>query len=107
MKKFIAILVCLLLFAACNRSYKCVITYEVCYPDTSWVKTYTFDGSAYATYRLTEGETSGVIRLDVYPDDGFNITSTNIAAVPKGRNGRINVYDFKLYRYGFDIDYKK
>ena len=102
MKKIIFILITLLCLCSCDRSYKCVVKYKVTYPDTTWVNTYTFNGSKCShpnVYILS----SGVKTLEVYK------TSTTISdcvtSVPAGE-ANIEILDYKMYKYGIDIPKK-
>ena len=102
MKKIIFILITLLCLCSCDRSYKCVVKYKITYPDTTWVNTYTFDGSLYSHPNVYT-RVSGVKTLEVYK------TSTNISdcvtSVPAGE-ANIEILDYKMYKYGIDIPKK-
>lgn len=101
MKKFLILFLALILLASCQKNYKCVITYRIDYPDTSWVKTYEFDGSWEARQYIYEAS-NGRKTLFIYPYSNVNIGSQEIATVPKG-DSDITVLDFKMYRYGIDV----
>ena len=104
MKKIVFILITLLCLCSCARDYKCVVTYQISYPDTSWVHTYTFDG-AYDAHPSIYRASSGRKVLTVYPYE-INIPSYEIAAVPR-EDTDITILDFKIYRYDIDIPKKK
>jgi len=106
MKKILIILISLLCLCSCARkNYKCVIKYQVTYPDTSWVHTYIFDGAWDAKPGIYTS-TKGGKTLTVYPYGDVNIGSQEIAAVPS-KYSDITVLDFKIYRYGIDIPKKE
>ena len=105
MKKLLIILVALLCLCSCAKNYKCVVTYQVSYPDTSWVHICTFDGTWEAKtgiYTSLKGRKT----LTVYPYGNVNVGSQEIAAVPR-EDSDITVLDFKIYRYGIDIPKKE
>ena len=104
LKKVLIILVVLLCLCSCVKNYKCVLEYQVTYPDTTWVHTYVFDGS-YEAHPFIYKASSGRKVLSVYPYE-INIPSYEIAAVPS-ENTDITILDFKIYRYGIDIPKKK
>ena len=105
MKKLLIILVALLCLCSCAKNYKCVVTYQVSYPDTSWVHTYTFDG-VYDAHPSIYRASSGRKVLSVYPYGDVNVGSQEIAAVPC-EDSDITILDFKIYRYGVDIPKKE
>ena len=105
MKKLLIILVALLCLCSCTKNYKCVVTYQVSYPDTTWVHTYTFDGvydARPSIYRASSGRKV----LYVYPYGDVNVGLQEIAAVPC-EDSDITILDFKIYRYGVDIPKKE
>lgn len=104
MKKVLLILVVLLCICSCSKNYKCVLKYEVSYPDTTWVNTYVFDGD-YTANAIVYKTQDGRKVLYVYPTYN-NIVRCEIAVVP-GENMNITIHDFKIYRYGVDIPEKK
>ena len=65
MKKFLAIIAAVLLFASCNKESECVITYRVYFNDTPTECTYKFKGGKRAGYILESYRGSN--RLSVYP----------------------------------------
>ena len=105
MKKFLIILIVFLCLCSCEKDYKCVLKYQVTYPDTTWVNTYVFDGtweSKPGIYRSSTGKKT----LSVFPYGDVNVGSKVIAAVPSG-NTDITILDFKIYKYGIDIPKKE
>jgi hypothetical protein len=105
MKKFIIILLSLVLLVSCQKDYKCVIKYQVTYPDTTWVHTYEFDGSIFARPAICRYQQNGRTGLEIYPYE-MAVCSKTIAAVPNS-TAEINVLDFKMYKYGLDIPKKE
>lgn len=105
MKKLLIILISLLCLCSCARNYKCVLKYQVTYPDTSWVHTYIFDGTWEAKPGIYTSSKGGKT-LSVFPYGDVNIGSREIAAVPS-KDSDITVLDFKIYRYGIDIPKKE
>ncbi len=103
MKKVLVILIALLCLCSC-KDYKCVLKYEVSYPDTTWVHTYVFDGDHTAHVSIYKSSDGGKV-LNIYPTS-WTIVQHEIAAVP-GENTNITIHDFKIYRYGIDIPNKK
>ena len=103
MKKIIFILITLLCLCSCDRSYKCVVKYKVTYPDTTWVNTYTFDGSMYS-HPNVYARNSGIKTLEVYKNS--TTISDNVVAVPAGETS-IEILDYKIYKYGLDIPKKE
>ena len=103
MKKFLIILITLLFLCSCDRSYKCVVTYKITYPDTTWVNTYTFNGGI-GSHPNVYTRSTGVKTLEVYKN------STNfcddVTCVPAGE-ANIEILDFKMYKYGVDIPKKE
>jgi len=105
LKKFFIILITLLCMCSCVKNYKCVLKYQVTYPDTTWVHTYVFDGTWEAKPRVYTSS-NGRKTLSVYPYGGVNVGLQEIAAVPS-KDSDITVLDFKIYRYGVDIPKKE
>ena len=65
MKKLLAIISAVLLFASCSKESECVITYRVYYTNTPAECTYKFKGGKSAGYILESYRGSN--RLSVYP----------------------------------------
>lgn len=105
MKKIVFILIVLLCLCSCVKNYKCVLKYQVTYPDTTWVHTYVFDGT-WEAKPLIYTSSKGRKTLSVYPYGDVNVGSQEIAVVPS-KDSDITVLDFKLYRYGIDIPKKE
>lgn len=104
MKKIIFILISLLCLCSCTHNYKCVVKYEISYPDTSWVNVYEFDGVKEAFAKVY---TASIYKtLFVYPNGHTNIGRYEIATTPEG-NSKITILDYKMYKYGIDIPKKK
>lgn len=103
MKKILIILITLLFLCSCDRSYKCVVKYEVSYPDTTWVNTYVFNGSISAHPNVYRSQT-GLKTLEIYPGS-FSLNYRVISAV-SFPDADINVIDYKMYKYGVDIPNK-
>ena len=104
MKKILVILIVLLSLCSCSKNYKCVLKYEVSYPDTTWVHTYVFDGDCTAHAVVYKSSDDRKV-LNIYPTT-WTMFQHEIAAVPGG-NMNITIHDFKIYRYGVDIPKKK
>lgn len=105
MKKLIYLVSLILLCCSCSRDYRCELKYQVAYPDTTWTNTYVFDGNGDAYFTNRRGEYDDKQRLTVYPM-GISTPSSTICVVPN-KNCEIKVLDFKMYRYGVDIEKKK
>lgn len=104
MKKLVYFLV-LLFCLSCERNYRCELKYEVVYPDTTWVNTYVFDGTSDVYFSNKRTEYNGKKSLIIHPT-GANFPSITICTVPN-KESEINVLDFKMYRYGVDVEKKK
>jgi len=105
MKKLLVILIALLCLSSCQKDYKCVVKYQVTYPDTTWVNTYEFDGSVFARPAICRYQQNGRTGLEIYPYE-MAVCSKTIAAMPNS-TAEINVLDFKMYKYGLDIPKKE
>ena len=105
MKRILVILIALLCLCSCERNYKCVLKYQVVYPDTTWTHTYIFDGS-WEAHPVIYKSTTGRITLSAYPY-ATTICTRDIAAVPPCDGNDIRILSFKIYRYGIDIPDKK
>ena len=103
MKKIIFILIALLCLCSCDKSYKCVVMYKVTYPDTTWVSTYTFDGSKYSHPNVYR-QSSGIKTLQVYKNN--TSICNDVTSVPAGGTN-IEILDYKMYKYGLDIPKRK
>ena len=106
MKKIIAILLGLLVLfssTSCRKEYKYVIDYELVYSDTTFVRTYSFDGSEQGHYRILDNSSTNGKLFYVFPRK--TSMGYSIAAVPEGAS--INITDYKIYRYGIDISEKE
>lgn len=90
----------MLLVTSCDNTYKCELNYNLVYPDTTYVRTYVFDGDMDARYYISNSGSGGKT-LYIYPRGGLGYT---IARVPNS-NGDIVITDFKTFRYGVDIPY--
>ena len=104
MKKFVYLLA-LLICLSCTRNYRCEMTYEVVYPDTTWINTYVFDGSSQASYTKVTSKIDGRSWLEIHPN-GATFPCKTICVVPN-KESDIKVLDFKMYHYGIDIKKKK
>lgn len=103
MKKIILILIILLCLCSCDRSYKCVVTYKVTYPDTTWVNTYTFNGSK-CSHPNVYTRSSGGKTLEIYKNS--TTIWNDVTSVPAGE-ANIEILDYKMYKYGVDIPKKE
>lgn len=91
----------MLLSTSCMKTFKCEIKYQMVYSDTTYVRSYEFDGNQDATYRIFDYGNDGKV-LTVFPTGNLGDI---IARVPSG-NDNIIVTDFKTFRYGIDIPYR-
>lgn len=101
MKKFLILILAIVLTISCTKDYKCVLKYQVNYPDTTWTHVYTFDGTSDASYRLYRNSL-GVQVLLIHTHRPY-ITEIEIAAVPD-ETCSIDVTDFKIYKYDIDVE---
>lgn len=104
MKKIIFILISLLCLCSCVHDYKCVVKYEISYPDTTWVNVYEFDGCEEAFTQVFSA--TNYKTLYVYPNGHVSVGMHDIATIPKG-DSNITILDYKMYKYGIDIPKKK
>lgn len=106
MKKIIgiiAIFVCLISFTSCQRNFKYTLEYNLVYPDTTYARTYSFNGDSNGRYELWKGNGDAKF-LTVFPTGVFG---DNIAKMPAQVGGDIVVTDYKVFRYGVDIERTK
>ena len=80
-----------------------MVKYKVIYPDTTWVNTYTFDGSSYSHPNVYM-RSSGVKTLEVYKNS--TTLTDDVTSVPAG-DANIEILDYKMYKYGIDIPKKE
>lgn len=95
------LLLCTLLITSCAKQFKCQIDYQVVYSDTTYVRSYVFDGNERASYEIIDNGKHGKI-LIIYPAGMFG---SIVARVPN-RSDNIIVTDFKTFRYDIDIPYR-
>ena len=102
MKKILifVLLLCTLLITSCAKQFKCQIDYQVVYSDTTYVRSYVFDGNERASYEIVDNGKHGKF-LIIYP---IGTLGDIIARVPN-RSDNIIVTDFKTFRYDIDIPY--
>ena len=48
------LLLCTLLITSCAKQFKCQIDYQVVYSDTTYVRSYVFDGNERASYEILD-----------------------------------------------------
>lgn len=56
LRKLISILFILCLCVACNKEYICKIDYKIDYPDTTLIKSYSFDCNSSGKYSVSENK---------------------------------------------------
>jgi len=91
MKKLISILFILCLCVACNKKYVCKIDYKIDYPDTTLIKSYSFDCNSNGRYSVSENKD----KLYIYYT-GNDVTQHELDATTK--EGKINVIRFRMFR---------
>ena len=65
MKKILifVLLLCTLLITSCAKQFKCQIDYQVVYSDTTYVRSYVFDGNERASYEILDNGKHGKILI--------------------------------------------
>ena len=91
MKKLISILFILCLCVACKKEYTCKIDYKIDYPDTTLIKSYSFDCNSSGKYSVSENKD----KLYIYYTEN-TLTQHEIDATSK--EGKINVIQFRMFR---------
>lgn len=97
MKKLIIILSILcLLCVSCRKEYTCKIDYEINYPDTTLVKSYSFKCNSSGKYYISEDKNN----LYIYYTENA-LTQHEIDATSK--EGKINVIKFRIFKENKEV----
>lgn len=95
-RRLIIVLSILCLCVSCKKEYTCKIDYEINYPDTTLIKSYSFKCNSYGRYSLSTNSEF----LYIYPN-GESISQRKIDAVSK--EGKIKVNKFRMFKENKEV----